>query len=224
MPKRTRRIRTSIELDPIPMIGEAKADNTTVSKPTVISGVSASEYEPREAKLFEGLRDAVTASPGRFYLSDVVNKQFGLTPTVYTEKDLSPEQLKVIDDQVKHALSKKNLDFGHFVKNPNDTVNVYFNAPKYYPEMYGRQYGSQDLTYRLLDPIGQVETTLGKYNAKVHKNGYEIEDVYDFNVGQGQYKGSRHPYAVLRRYSDRIAHNSSEPDSVKNKFNIKRSW
>ena len=63
---------------------------------------------------------------------------------------------------------------------------------------------------------------MGKYWIDVYKDGYTVNDTYDFNVDQGHYKGSLHPFALFRQGMNVFGPKSTDPDSTKNKFKITR--
>ena len=218
MIKKVRRLRTNIDLDPIPVIEEA-SDNTRVVKPWVAPKLPSATI-PVKRRLFDG--NIINSNPAVYLGLDLVGKSLGLLGRTFTEKDLTDNQLKVIDEQVRHRLNETPYNENYFRLHPNDTIHLGINARTLYPEMYGRVYGSTNLGHKVLTPDGQVESILGDYSAKIYKDGYEASDIYDFNTGQGLYKGNNSVYAKVRRFAGKNGHTSEDPDSTKNKFSIKR--
>ncbi len=169
-------------------------------------------------------------TPAYYFMRDVAGNKHNLKPTTYTEQNMTNDQLKVIDEQVRFRLGYTNsllLKGGYkeyFDKHPNDTIRFGIDATTLYPLMYGRSYApNSGIFQKMFTPLEQVEATLGDYKVKLYKGGYEVEDTYDFNVGQGNYNGSRRLYAWLRRLAGEHGHKNTDLDEKKNKFSIKRN-
>ena len=218
MVKKVRRLRTNIDLDPIPVIEEA-SDNTRVVKPWVAPKLPSATI-PVKRGLLDG--NIINSNPAVYLGLDLIGKSLGLPGRTFTEKDLTDDQLNVIDEQVRHRLKDTPYDENYFRLHPKDTIHIGIDAPTLYPELYGRNYGNTDLKHKMTTPDGQVEAILGNYNTKIYKGGYEAFDTYDFNSSQGQYKGNNSMYARIRRFAGKQGHTSEDPDSTKNKFSIKR--
>ena len=166
----------------------------------------------------------VTTSPLYFLGRDVLGKVINAPGTLFTEKDLTDEQLKVIDKQVRFRLrSAKALTPISFILHPNDTITLGFGANTIYPALYGRRYAHSPIKDKMTTPLGQVESILGDYGIKIYRDGYEVFDTYDFNHGQGQYPGNYSLYAIGRRWAGEHGHKDTDDDKGKIKFSIKRN-
>ncbi len=164
-----------------------------------------------------------TATPPYYMARDIIGKVLGMKGALYTEQDFTDSQLAVIDEQVRYLKRHSNkINPFHFIANPNDTVYLGSDAKTLYPALYGRNYAVPDLSDKLINPVGQVETILGDYGIKVYKSGYEVFDTYDFNVGQGHYKRMS-PYAFARLVAGLYGHKNTDDDEGKIKFSIKRN-
>lgn len=179
-------------------------------------------------KIIDRLRgpilNSLANSPVYYLARDIIGKQLGLEGTTYTEQDLTPEQLQVLDEQVRERVKQSGIDKS-LAESPGDTIYTGLNLPSIYPKLYGRNYGNsgEGIVRRLITPVGQAETIIGDAVAKVYNNGYEIIDTYDFNHNQGQYKGNNSPYAVVRRSMNFLGHTDLDKDKGKQKFSIKRN-
>lgn len=65
-----------------------------------------------------------------------------------------------------------------------------------------------------------VQYVLGEFNFREVPGGYIVRDTYDFNEGQGQYKGQDTGYAKARRFFGKVAHKDTDPDSIKMKHSV----
>ena len=168
-----------------------------------------------------------TSSPAYYLARDIVGNKLGIKGKTYTEKDFTDAQLKVIDDQVHYKIRStprllEMINNDYFNQHPNDTITFGIGANTLYPAMYGRPYGrNKDLLGKMFSPIGQVESTLGDYGVKLFKDGYEVYDTYDFNQGQGNYKGSHSLYALTRRFAGKHGHKDTDDDKDKLRFRIR---
>lgn len=195
----------------------ARPDATYVAKPVIPPTL------PSITLPIENTSSIVTSNPGYYFVRNIVGKTFGLPPTTYNAQDLTKEQLAEIDRQVRHRSEQKGITDAYFRFHPNDTIHIGIDAKTLYPEMYDRSYGNTDMQVKFRTPSGQVETILGDYPVKIFKNGYEINDVYDFNIGQGLYPGNESLYASIRRWAGEHGSKNTDNDKNKLKFNIKRN-
>ena len=167
---------------------------------------------------------SVFNGPSKYYMRDILSKQTGSKGGTYTENDLPRAQLDVLDQQVRSVVRRNGITQNYFRTHPHDTLTLSCNGNEMYPELYGRGYGrNENLFDKLFTPLGNVEHTLGSYNVDVFSNGYRVFDTYDYNTGQGNFKGSRTPYAVLRRLGYKYGHRDTDPNESKIHFNINRT-
>ena len=167
-------------------------------------------------------------TPARYLGGAAINKgayKLGLPVPIthHTEYDLTPQQLSVIDDQVRKRAKEMGITASSF-KSDNDTIRTTLSANAFYPKHYGRAYVPKGLPlwYRQYNPLDQVEHFLGDYGIKYYNNGYTVTDLYDFNAGKGNYNGSNEIYPLLRRSAGKIM-SSEDIDYIKDRFNIKRT-
>ena len=82
------------------------------------------------------------------------------------------------------------------------------------------------MSYRVLNPIGQIEHTLGDFTIEYTPQGYKVSDTYDFNNDQGKYLNRKNSegngYVGIRRKAGRYAHTDSMPNVYKMRYNINR--
>ncbi len=150
---------------------------------------------------------------------------------VYTENDLSESQLQAIDKLVINSFKRHHGyfpdiylgDILSFPIEPIDYKDVSDNV-------YGKNSGFFGTLERALDPLGSVETSIGAANIKVNKDGYTLEDKYDFNAHQANYKDSK-TYGNLSMWARRGGLNSKghaetdlDPDVFKQRFFIRRKF
>ena len=112
-----------------------------------------------------------------------------------TEANFSPEHLAIISDLVRIAGPGKPITYATYAKlykerraktgqTPVDTV----------PGLSS-----------VYDPIGQVQTTLGQFNAAQTPEELRVTDTYDFNpAGWGsEISAGAGPYGIIRSYAGR---------------------
>ena len=186
---------------------------------------SASENIPCLYSLFQiGINQSPAGYLARDYILKTHNdiypdsKWEGRT---YTENDLSQRMLSVIDSQVRQRAKDLGINKDSF-QQYNDTIKVPLDAKNFYPLHYDKFYGYVDDSpvYSQLNPLGQVERTLGDYTIYYTPDGYIVKDVYDFNKGQGLYIGHDGWYAKLRRKAGEVNSSNKRPNKYKNKFEI----
>lgn len=205
-----------------------RPDTTYVARPKIVE---------RTRKIYQAPESAIeryTSPAASSFVEDIVratyNRLFGsILPwkgRTVTEKKLPGYFMEELGDQVKW-LSDKHFGsdlqrYMYFKEHPNDTVSMPFTG-KAYSDMYGSKYadGNQSIKDKLSTKRGQVEHTLGAYNAYATKDGDFVKDTYDFNVGQGNYAGSTSQYSGIRRFGGKYGSKSTDPDDRKIKFNIK---
>lgn len=165
------------------------------------------------------------AEPAVSALEDVVHnnvvvpvqKAVGITPKspVKTEKDYTSAFLTELDNINVAALDKQVPDWRKQVAS-GKSVQILVNG-KDYVSGYGEA-NSRSMGYRLTQPRGQIETTLGSYYVTVSPQGMLITDTYDWN------RQSRDGvYGTARRVMGRMGTNEKAPDNEKIKIKIKRS-
>ena len=159
-------------------------------------------------------------------INKLTGSKFGswLVSSTRDEADFTDDQLKIIDDQVRYrAKSLKNVNPQYFLTHPGDTITTVLNADSVYHWMYGRPYApNSGLKEKITTPLGQVESTLGDYTIKYFGNGYKVQDIYDFNEGQGNYRDKTTPYYALRMIAQKYGHKNTDDDKGKTKTVITR--
>lgn len=170
----------------------------------------------------------IFSNNGRFFLEDLYNKNVAkrinknYEGNTYSEQHIPNKQLDEIDKQVRYVASKNSkINGAYFKKHPNDTIRLAVRQEEVQSNLYGKTYGKPTILDKFT-PNGQVETTLGSYPVKVYKDGYTVEDVYDFNSHQGAYKGNNSPYAKIRRFAGKYGHTDKDSNNSKIKFKIRR--
>ena len=175
-------------------------------------------------------RGAVTNNPAKYWMTDLFRK--GKT---HTEEEFTLPQLEAIANLVKlsgneHVQSKGYSSLQeYFTQFPNDTLQIPIRGKNYKTLNGTGKYGATDgnLSYKLTDPLGQVEHIIGQTDrpVKVYKDGFNLTDTYDFNEGSGlKYPplyDVGNPYAWARFISTHFGQKDTDSDLKKNKFNIK---
>ncbi len=179
--------------------------------------------KPKSRRLINRL-----SNNARFFLEDLYNKNVArkinknYEGNTYSEQHIPNKQLDEIDKQVRYVVSKNsNINGNYFKKHPNDTIRLAVRQEEVQPNLYGKIYGTPTMLDKFT-PNGQIETTLGSYPVKVYRDGYTVEDVYDFNSHQGAYKGSNSLYAKIRRFAGKYGHTDKDSNNSKIKFKIQR--
>ena len=119
-----------------------------------------------------------------------------------TEQDLTPEQLKFLKDLIanKEEYAKKT-------ETPSGTIN-YEDYKRYAEQLPDGQrvFNKTPGLLSVLDPYGQMQTTLGQFRYTNGKDGINIRDVYDFNNLQSQagaMETALGMYGAVRDYAGR---------------------
>ena len=109
-----------------------------------------------------------------------------------------------------------------------ETAPLVLIPPVFEPFKTKSTYGSikDSMSYRVLNPIGQIEHTLGDFTIEYTPQGYKVSDTYDFNNDQGKYLNRKNSegngYVGIRRKAGRYAHTDSMPNVYKMRYNINR--
>lgn len=172
-------------------------------------------------------------TPVKYFIEDIATKQLqnigkaigldNLGNSTYTEKSFTKTQLKELDKQVRAAIELSGINP---LRIGNDTIHIPFNANDIYPLLYGRKYSSDLLStwnkqFGTL-PAADLEVILGNINnLKVYKEGYEFDDLYDFDPNRGKFKNKSN-YATLRGLGSKYGHVNDDKENSKIKFKVKR--
>lgn len=131
-----------------------------------------------------------------------------------TEQDLTPEQLKFLKDLIAYK-----EDYAKKTETPSGSVNYedYKRYAEQLPEGQ-RVFNKEPGLLSVVDPYGQMQTTLGQFRYSKDKNGINIRDVYDFNNLQSQARAMETAlgmYGAVRDYAGRqVPEGSGRPVNI----------
>ena len=190
---------------------------------------TAKEMNRREPSYTYGVPaygTTVSNNPIKHMIDDIATTQLGVKNSDKTERDFSPQQLDVLDDLVRAIpLSKYELEQiarGDTIRKPI-TGDVYSEVKQAKGQGSGYGNSTDGLWNMISKPHQQVERIIGQGNVDFYKEGYTVNDVYDFsNTLNKDWKNGR--YGLLRNTAYRLGHRDDNP-SHKNKtrkFIIKR--
>ena len=180
--------------------------------------VSEITTNPAVMQLDDAVRKA-RRNIGSYVLRKIgIDKPFEVDPYIYNENDFPESKLNVIDEVVRNKLRNRTIT-------PGDTIR-FSVAGEDYDDSYldpNKDYG---LKYKVFDDKGALSRSLGGFSVKAYLDNkgdtiYNATDIYDFDPKVNP-KGDTW-YEKARRFANDF--NSLEeidPDSIKNKINIKR--
>lgn len=136
---------------------------------------------------------------------------------VLTENDFSNRYLNTLDSINVSQLNKQVPDWRERTAR-GDTVRIQVLGSDYVNNYGGTH--SRTIPERLVDPFGQIETTLGSYGVRATKDGITTVDTYDFSNRHDFNKQSW--YGRLRNLASDVNTGANTPNNEKMKIRIKR--
>lgn len=204
------------------------ADNIEKNIPNNSSNLNWWEYlipGYREPRIIEHLIDKY-AKPVKLAVNDVVRNEIELpirrrlgivSPKSITERNFDNNYLNTLDSINISNLNKKVPDWKIRTEN-GDTVKILVHG-KDYVSNYGGTKTNRGLSYRITNPIGQIETTLGSYTVQATKDNIEVLDDYDWD--QKVHLDNASPYGFLRNTMNKLGTPDNAPENEKTKVKIK---
>lgn len=125
-----------------------------------------------------------------------------------TEKSFTPEYLEELANITDSIARVRMPDLDKRLER-GDTIPISING-KDYTTNYGGTKANRGIVYRTTNPIGQIETSLGSYNALYTKDDVLITDPYDWDTKVKLNNSSK--YGVARNFMGKFG----TPDSISN--------